>query len=123
MFKVTDSHETAGFYDGLMESRERRGIFGKDQRFNPARIASLPSVQRHFIDVIAPLIRSSDRVLDFGCGPGSFLLLVAPLCREVIGCDISERFVESTNRAIGEAGLTNARAVQSAPFSIPFSNA
>lgn len=120
MFKAPKTETSSEFYDDLMRGEKTRGIFGKDTRFSATRVASLPSVQRFFVDVIRPLIDPSDRVLDFGCGPGCFLLCAAPLCGEIVGADISQGFVDQANATIEECGLTHARVLQASPGNLPF---
>lgn len=120
MFRAPSSQQSAKFYDDLMEGTQTRGILGKDTRYNPMRVATLPSVERFFVKVVEPLIRPSDRILDFGCGPGSFLLCVARLCQEIVGVDISQQHIKRAGKAIAEAGLTNGRVLCTEPLRLPF---
>jgi len=122
MFKAPSSEQPAKFYDRLMDGTETLGMLGKDTRYNPHRVAALPSVRRFFVEVVKPLIHPSDRVLDFGCGPGSFLLCTAPLCREVVGVDISEEFVHRTRQAMAESGVTNGQALHTEPLHLPLAD-
>lgn len=39
---------------------------------------------------VAPLVTKSLRLLDIGCGDGSYMSLVKPQFQEIYGCDISE---------------------------------
>ncbi len=120
MFKAPSSEQSAEFYDRLMDGTEKLGMLGKDTRYNPCRVAALPSVERFFVGVVKTLVCPSDRVLDFGCGPGSFLLCTAPLCREVVGVDISEEFVGRARQAIAESGVTNGQVLHTEPLHLPF---
>ena len=122
MFKAPTSQQTAEFYDAILDGSKKLGMLGKDTRYNPTRIAALPSIQRFFVDLVAPLIHASDRVLDFGCGPGSFLLRMAPLCREVIGVDISEQCVQQANEGLAQGGFTNGRALRTDANHLPFAD-
>lgn len=54
-------------------------------------------------------IRPEDVVLEIGCGVGRVGAVLAPVCREWIGTDVSENMVEHTRRRLG--GHANARAV------------
>lgn len=47
------------------------------------------------------------RVLDLGCGWGTFSVALAPRVREVVGVDFSERSIEICRRRAREAGLEN----------------
>lgn len=47
------------------------------------------------------------RVLDLGCGWGTFSLALAPEVREVVGVDFSERSIELCRQRTAEAGLAN----------------
>ncbi len=119
---VPSSQETASFYDRLMEGKETRGILGKENRYNPVRIVERSSTKKYFVEVVRPYVKSTDRVLDFGCGPGSFLASMAPLCREVVGVDISKNFVSMTQQMIKHFKLTNAQAVHIVPDQLPFAD-
>src|SRR5580704_9917837 len=79
------TEDTLAFYDGLAAGKcFRRALSG---RFDALRVSERPLVRKYFTERIAPLIGRADRVLDFGCGPGTFLIPVARLCAEVIGVD------------------------------------
>jgi ubiquinone/menaquinone biosynthesis C-methylase UbiE len=68
-------------------------------------------------EVLGPLIRSSDTVLDLGCGIGRVTRYVAPLCREVWAVDISPRMLELARSRL--AGLANVRFALSNEASLP----
>jgi ubiquinone/menaquinone biosynthesis C-methylase UbiE len=57
--------------------------------------------------ILGPLIRPSDRVLDLGCGIGRVTRYVAPLCREVWAVDISPHMLELARARLAE--LPNVR--------------
>jgi len=119
---VPSSEETASFYDRLMEGKEERGILGKDNRYNPVRIVERNSTKKYFVDVVKHFVKPSDNILDFGCGPGSFLVSMAPLCREIVGVDISRNFVSTTQQMIGLFKLNNASSVHIQPDKLPFAD-
>lgn len=48
-----------------------------------------------------------DRVLDLGCGWGTFAFALAPVVREVVGVDFSEKSVELCRRRAREEGVRN----------------
>jgi ubiquinone/menaquinone biosynthesis C-methylase UbiE len=50
--------------------------------------------RREAEEVLAPLIRPTDTVLDLGCGIGRVVRYVAPLCSEIWAVDVSERMLE-----------------------------
>lgn len=43
------------------------------------------------------------RVLDFGCGSGALVALLAPLCLEVVGVDVSPKMVENARARLAAA--------------------
>jgi SAM-dependent methyltransferase len=114
------SEETSKFYDGLMDGSEVRGVFGRDRRFNPQRILSRHSTKKYFLEALRPYFSGQEVVLDLGCGPGAFLAALAPLCKEIIGADISSNFVATCQELIGQIGLSNARAIHVASHRLPF---
>ncbi len=117
---VPVSSESARFYDDLMTGKERRGLWGKDTRFNPLRVAGMASVDRFYTRIVSPYVTGLHRVLDFGCGPGSFLLPLSSMCAEVIGVDISYNFVRTANETAARLGLKNVRALHVPPSELPF---
>jgi SAM-dependent methyltransferase len=118
--QVPTSEETARFYDAVMSGTETRGVLGKEARFDPLSIAQMPSVDRFFTGVVRPYLTGLPRVLDFGCGPGTFAIPVASMAKEVIAVDISRAFVDTANEAFAALGLGNARALQIPPSGLPF---
>jgi SAM-dependent methyltransferase len=117
--KVPDASSTRRFYEDLTAGRETRGLWGYESRFDPERIKTRPSVRRHFTDVVTPLLKPTDVVLDFGCGPGGFLSLVAPFCGQIVGLDIVPVFVDRCRETIASEGLTNASALLSTDGNVP----
>lgn len=81
----------------------------------PSRLRSLKSrFQRYrtrkVLDIYEP--GKEERVLDLGCGWGTFSLLLAPRVGDVVGVDFSEKAVSSCRRSARELGLENVRFVQ-----------
>ena len=120
LHKVPSASDTARFYDDLMEGKEKRGILGKDRRYNSLRIMQRPSTKKYFIDVVKPYFKGTEKVLDFGCGPGSFLAVLAPYCREITGVDIAKNFVFCCQQTIEHLGVTNAQTQHIQPGRLPF---
>lgn len=120
LFKPTSSEETRAFYDGLAEGRNRRGLWGMENRFDPDTVAGRPSVGRHFVPVVRQYLSADDVCLDLGCGPGGFLSLMAPLVRRMVGVDIAPQFVSEAQATIERRGLTNSEAVLSDGDRLPF---
>jgi len=98
------------FYSNLLEGKETRGLWGKDRRFAPEKIAVNPSVLAYFLPIIQPWITEESKVLDFGCGPGSFFSVLSPLCQELYGIDVVPAFIDAANAHSINAGLKNASA-------------
>lgn len=106
---------TSKFYDDLMNDEEKRGILGKDARYNPKSLRQKKSLETYFTNIVKQYISKSDNVLDFGCGPGTFSSLIAPLCNSITGVDISEEFTKSANNLFSDLGYKNAKAIHILP--------
>ena len=65
------------------------------------------------LEAIASYVQSEDVVIDAGGGAGRVSLPMALRCREVINVDSSEGMGEEFRESAAEAGITNARFVQS----------
>lgn len=120
LFKVMKKKNTAKFYDQLMDGDENRGMWGKDARFSVKQIVNKPSVHTYFTNVVKEYVTKEDKVLDNGCGTGGFLSCIAPLCGTITGVDISERFVNETQKSIEAFEYTNASAQQVDGKTLPF---
>jgi ubiquinone/menaquinone biosynthesis C-methylase UbiE len=79
-------------------------------------------------DHIARLVREviprfTDRVLEIATGPGHVALAFAPLCREVVGIDLTEAPLEIAERMRAERGIANARFQLADADRVPFGDA
>jgi len=122
--KYTDqkSENTAEFYDRLMVGDVKRGILGKDSRYNSVSLAQKKSVQKYFLEVVAEYINPDDRLLDFGCGPGTFSLLVSPLCKTVHSVDISKEFINTCIENIEKLNVKNVIPAVLVSDDVPFAD-
>lgn len=122
IFKESSSEQTRSFYEELSSGENRRGIWGKENRFNPDLISLKPSVLKHFVPIVARYLTNRDKCLDLGSGPGGFLSLMAPLCGTITGADIVPSFVKENQSMIERKGLANASAVLLESGNLPFSD-
>jgi 2-polyprenyl-3-methyl-5-hydroxy-6-metoxy-1,4-benzoquinol methylase len=99
---------------------EKKDIWGK--RFDVSSIVDKPSVKRFFIDPVSQLIGANDRVLDLGCGPGSFMVTIAPYCNSIVGTDVVDSFIDQAQDTISAMGISNASAVYTPDGKLPFSD-
>jgi ubiquinone/menaquinone biosynthesis C-methylase UbiE len=79
-------------------------------------------------DHIARLVREvaprpTDRVLEVATGPGHVALGFAPLCREVVGIDLTEAPLKIAERMRTERGIANARFQLADADRVPFGDA
>jgi len=121
-FRPSTTKQTRQFYESLSAGKERRGIWGKESRFNPEKIAARQSVQRHFVETIRPFLDKSHLCLDLGCGPGGFLTLTAPMCGRIVGVDVVPSFIRECQNQIERAQLSNATAILSTEARLPFAD-
>jgi SAM-dependent methyltransferase len=112
--KPPSSDKTQQFYSDLMTGRRKRGMWGKDARFSAEAVCSRPLVREPMDPLLAEHLQPDDTVLDLGCGPGTFLPLIAPHCGKLIGADIVEEFVRQGQAVVdrNELAHTELRHVQ-----------
>jgi ubiquinone/menaquinone biosynthesis C-methylase UbiE len=70
--------------------------------------------RRHVLQEVG--IQPGFRVLDYGCGPGSYILPLAELVGhsgEIYALDIHPRAIEKVQRLASDRGLTNVKTIQS----------
>lgn len=66
---------------------------------------------------LAACIHPDMKVVDLGCGIGRVMKPLAPLCREIVGFDISEAMIQGSREYL--AGIGNARVEKTAGSSLP----
>ena len=89
---VPSSFQTSQFYDELINGEVKRGLWGQKKRFDGIAISKKISVAQYFLPNISRYINRSDTVLELGCGPVGFWLLLhrcasallVPIYREVL---------------------------------------
>lgn len=92
-FLTQTSKETSKFYDDLIEGNVKRFIVGADKRYKSDSPLQVRFLDCYFDEVVKEHIQDSDVVLDFGCGSGIFSRRLSPLCKKVVGVDISNGFI------------------------------
>jgi 2-polyprenyl-3-methyl-5-hydroxy-6-metoxy-1,4-benzoquinol methylase len=102
------SDSNIGFYTNLVSGKIKRKKLGMQKRFAANDVVNNPSIIKYLIPFLKKYIGTKDRVLDFGCGPGTFIPLVASMAHEVHGLDIVPAFIDVANKVIAENNLQNA---------------
>jgi 2-polyprenyl-3-methyl-5-hydroxy-6-metoxy-1,4-benzoquinol methylase len=96
------------FYTSLSSGKIKRKFLGMKKRFSVEDIIKNPSVTRYLIPFLKNHIGPQDKILDFGCGPGTFIPLIASIAYEVHGLDVVPAFIDIANKLIVEKNLQNA---------------
>lgn len=97
-----------------------RGVL--DRHFRPSKLTRLARVAMLVLSILAPQA-AGRRVLDFGCGEGTFVATAADAGWEAVGTDLNAGLVEEANRHWGfdrlHAGsLEEFVATRPAPFDV-----
>ncbi len=87
---------------------------GTSLRFDELERRSLAQ----FMEAVAP--KSSDRVLDAGCGSGRNISLLSPLVKEIAGVDFSEQMLERARARVIEEKLGNVSLAQGSVTKLEF---
>ncbi len=90
-------YDESGYFEAAPHLLDPKSSF---QRYRVARV----------LDVYTP--GPSERVVDLGCGWGTFSFALAPRVREVVGVDFSERSIELCERRLEAVGLSNVRFIR-----------
>lgn len=100
-----------------MDDRNAKRI---DESFYDKNVYSNESKNKLFVELDSPFQRyritkvlgiytpnKNERVLDLGCGWGTFCFAVSPLCNHVTGVDFSRKSIELCNRLLAEKKYAN----------------
>ncbi len=93
-----EHYDSSDYFEG----REAAHLTDPDSRFQRYRVSKLTALR-------AP--RATDRVVDLGCGWGTFCFAWAERAAEIVGVDFSERAVELCRRRLAETPVGNLRFV------------
>ena len=64
---------------------------------------------RKVLEIHRPV--AEDRVVDLGCGWGTFCFALAPAVKEIVGVDFSEKSIELCEKRLAQAPFDNVRFV------------
>lgn len=92
-----DYYDSSGYYD-----KDSDFFTDKQSPFQAYRISNVFKIYTPSAD---------ERVVDLGCGWGTFCFTVAKLSKEVIGVDFSSRSVEVCNQLLAKTPFSNIRFV------------
>ena len=106
--KIKNYYEESNYYeDNLI------GFADLGSRFQKYRINKLLEIYRPGKD---------EKVVDIGCGWGTFCFALAPLCHEVTGIDYSKKSIEMCLEHRDKRGLNNIEFICADAQKIPLSN-
>ena len=124
LFRPPTTESTRRHYAELMRDEVRKHHpWGKAARFSAEKAVRSPSVRKYFAGKVAPFIRSTDRVLDLGCGSGIFLPSLSELCGTLVAVDVSWPFVRASDTVTAQFDLRNTTVVQGQAECLPFGDA
>ena len=123
MKKINTSEDTSKFYDDLMKGKSVQTFFTKDSRFNVKKLLEKKNIHIYFDEVIKQYINSNDVILDYGCGPGTFLIKMSKLTKnKLFGVDLSEEFIKECKENIEDLKIQNISVSTVQPEKLPFAN-
>ena len=106
----------AGMFREIQRERKKEDRKAKQERWDKRAPSFLSpkksSYTKTFLDKMT--LFKDDEVIDFGCGPGTIALEVAPVVKSVLGCDISRGMLDQLENNARNLGLTNIEAKQKA---------
>jgi 2-polyprenyl-3-methyl-5-hydroxy-6-metoxy-1,4-benzoquinol methylase len=109
------------FYTSLVSGKITRNIGGMHKRFSYENVINNPSVKKYLLPFLKNQIRSSDKVLDYGCGNGILLPIISQFCMGgVIGFDIVPAFIDVARDLLLKYNIKNAFAYTANEFSENF---
>ncbi|MEI6221556.1 MAG: class I SAM-dependent methyltransferase [bacterium] len=73
-----------------------------------------------FLRLLRPFLGKDKVFLEVGCGTASLLVVLAPLCKEALGLDISSAALEKAEKLAQSKKTTNARFIKGDCFAMPF---
>ncbi len=96
------------FYNNLMNEGNNFTFFTKDTRFNVNKLLQKKNIIKYFDQFIEGYIKENHKILDYGCGPGTFSIKLSNMTKnEVHAIDISESFIDQCNKIKKDLDIKN----------------
>ena len=106
--KNHSSKQTSEFYDDLMKGEKKFTFFPKDQRYNIDKILSKDNLIKYFDENVKQYLKDDLDILDYGCGPGTFLIKLSRLTKANLkGVDISKQFKKESKNNFKKLDVNN----------------
>lgn len=119
--KNHSSKKTSKFYDDLIKGEKKFTFFPKDQRYNIDNILSKENLIKYFDNKVQQYLKDDLEILDYGCGPGTFLIKLSKLTKANLkGVDISEEFIKESKSNFEKLNINNIAVEKVSPEKLPF---
>ena len=119
--KKHSSKNTSEFYDDLAKGKNKFTFFSNETRFNIENILYKKNLIRYFDNKIKEYISDDLNILDYGCGPGTFLMKMNKLSNsKLFGVDISSAFIEQSINNFKKYNINNINVQKVEPEKLPF---
>lgn len=90
-------YDQSGYYDAHVN--EFSNLHSNFQKYRISKV----------LEIYTP--KKEERVLDLGCGWGTFCFAVSPLCKEVVGLDFSQNSISLCNNLLEKGDYENVKFV------------
>tara|TARA_A100000164_G_C21750483_1_gene696764 strand:+ start:174 stop:926 length:753 start_codon:yes stop_codon:yes gene_type:complete len=123
MKKDPSSKNTTKFYNELVEGKKNFTFFSNETRFNIDNILNKKNLTKYFDNKIEQYLSDDLDILDYGCGPGTFLIKLSRMTKsKLFGADISGKFIEQSKFNFDKFNLTNIDTIKVEPEKLPYSD-
>ncbi|MFV0480555.1 MAG: class I SAM-dependent methyltransferase [Campylobacteraceae bacterium] len=95
----------------MASSHKKKGSFSWDEKAEGMNLKAHRGIYNEFIQSKINL-EGVKSLLDIGCGPGTFAIYYAPLVKEVVAFDFSEKMLEKVEKNAKEKGYKNVKIIK-----------
>ncbi len=121
--KNHSSKNTSEFYDELVKGKKKFTFFSNETRFNIENILNKKNLTKYFDKKIENYLSDNFTILDYGCGPGTFLIKLKKLTKsKLFGVDISKEFIDQSKQNFKKYNLKNIEVQKVEAEKLPFEN-
>ena len=121
--KKHSSKDTSNFYNELATGKNKFTFFSNNTRFNIDNILHKKNLIKYFDEKIKNYLSDNYKILDYGCGPGTFLMKLKNLTKsKLFGVDISSEFIEQSKNNFKKYNMEEIEVMTVEPEKLPFEN-
>ncbi len=105
--KMKKYYDESMYYMNCKTVKQLGSLSTRFQKYRISKVLEIYTPKKH------------ERVLDFGCGWGTFCFALAPMCKDIVGIDYSTKSISLCNNFLKECDCNNVKFICAGAHDVP----